>query len=165
MLGWLILILSVLFIYIYNGVVIKRHRAEDSLALYGALGKKRAELLLEFLELPGIAEMLPDAEEIRQAADSRNNAGSWPEKVTCDERISALWQAVSAHLPTSQQVKELPRGKVTLAELKELAQKVPAAFRAYNDAAAALNKVIDSPLGELLKKVMQLQKYPILQAE
>lgn len=164
MLGWVILIAAVLFIYVYNGMVIKRKRVEEFLAMYGALGKKRAELVLELLELDVLQDKLTGGEALRQAACQRIDASGWAEKVSCDEALSALWKDFPEQLKAFPELKKVKSNAVLLDELLQLAEKVPSVFKAANRAINSLNQAIDSPLGQALQKLLHLEKYPLLES-
>jgi len=160
--GWIIIVLAVLFIYLYNGMVIRRNRVEDFLALYEALGKKRAELIMELLELPPLQGKLVNAAALRQAAEARLQAVSTPEKVRCNDSVSQAWALAYGELKNFPELKNVKSNAVLLDELTQFAEKVPKTFQAANHAISSLNNSISSPVGQILQKLMHLEKHALL---
>ncbi|MBE6379754.1 MAG: LemA family protein [Lentisphaerae bacterium] len=154
--GIILLVLAIVFIYFFNGVIIKRQRWMHNLSLVNVFFKQRMELLTELMEL------LPEAlkaggANVRTMIDEYDFHAALQQKSELDERLtSALkkWYSTLKELPEFQAEGAL---KKALAQLERCEGFLTSARIEYNRSAENLNRVISLPVWKIFAARMKIK--------
>ncbi len=150
--GIIILVLAVVFIYLFNGLLLKRSAVDNHWAYLVAVLKKRNELLPAVREkigqdLPALAQELAESEDAFSPRLSVKDMGEF------DARQTALLKRIFAHdnapentMPLQELAEEITETESTLVLLRNC----------YNKEVANLNNVIAIPAFALLARAMKI---------
>lgn len=154
--GIILLVLAIIFIYFFNGVVIRRHRWEHHLAVVNVFFKRRMELLTELMELlPDKANA--DAETIRDLRDEYDFNAALSVKSDLDERLTSalkVWLLKLNNLPEAQADDAL---KKAIVQLERNEGFLTSARLEYNKSVQNLNRIISLPVWKLFAARLKIK--------
>lgn len=139
-LGILLLGFAIVFIFVFNGMILKRTVLESSYAAVRGLLKLRCDLIDA---LPDDDAQAPAMQEITQVM----RKSSTVEQIKLDKALTAL----TAQYLTAKEN----------SDLAELEKKLIEARNMYNAAAASFNNAAAVQPGKLIAKLRKWEMYPI----
>lgn len=154
---WLIILVPVvLFIFLFNDMVLKRTRVDYNLAVVLGALEQRVVTARELAE--NIAETMPDeSAALTELAGSYSRQAALPVKVELDKKLAE-------HLNTVRfQLEKEPDNAKLVKAIKEADSAMVKAEADYNESARLINTALDQPCGRLLGRVMHQQPRVIIE--
>ena len=154
---WLIILVPVvLFIFLFNDMVLKRTRVDYNLAVVLGALEQRVVTARELAE--NIAETMPD-----ESAALTELAGSYSRQAALTVKVE-LDKKLSEHLNTIRlQLEKEPDNAKSVKAIKEADSAMVKAEADYNESARLINTALDQPCGRLLGRVMHQQPRVIIE--
>ena len=155
--GIIILVFVVLFIFIFNSLIMKRNVVDNSMALVNAYLKRRFDLVPELVAAAS-QYMSNECETLSKIAEMRFEARSVAEKSALDCQFTSSLRNFTAQMESYPDLQASENVKSLQSSLKEIEEQLAAARGVYNKAVTDFNNAIQMFPGRLFVPLMRLSK-------
>lgn len=156
-LGIIILVFVVVFIFIFNSLIMKRNMVDNAMALIDAYLKKRFDLIPNLVAAAS-QYMKHESETLSKIAEMRSNAKSVSEKSDLDRQLTGSLRKFMIHVEAYPDLKASENIMHLQTTLNEIEEQLAAARRTYNSAATDFNNAIQMVPGCFFAPLMRLSK-------
>ncbi len=156
-LGIIVLVFVVLFIFIFNSLIMKRNLVDNAMALIDAYLKKRCDLIPN-LVAAAAKYMQHESETLTRIAEMRSQAKSVGDKSDLDRQMTGSLRNFMVQLEAYPDLKASENIMQLQAALNEIEEQLAAARRTYNSAVTDFNNAIQMFPGCFFAPMMRLSK-------
>ena len=160
-LGIIILVFVVLFIFIFNSLIMKRNVVDNAMALVDAYLKKRFDLIPN-LVAAAAQYMKHESETLSKLAEMRSKAASVAEKSDLDRQLTGSLRKFMVQVESYPDLKASTNVMHLQTSLNEIEEQLAAARRTYNSAVTDFNNAIQMVPGCFFAPLMRLHKRDLL---
>ena len=153
--GIILLAFIVIFIFIFNSLIMKRNLVDNMLAIITAHLKNRAGMILKLLEAAG-GEVPESADTLKALAEEYTSSAAVSRKCDLDCRTTALLNTVVKQMQNQSDLPETEEVKTLLESLKENAELLANARLSYNKIVQDFNHAITVAPGKFFGRLMRL---------
>ena len=155
--GIIVLVFVVLFIFIFNSLIMKRNMVDNAMALVEAYLKKRFDLIPNLVAAAS-QYMQHESETLSKIAEMRANARSVAEKSELDNKVTGSLRNFMVQMEAYPDLKASENIMHLQTSLNEIEEQLAAARRTYNSAVTDFNNAIQMFPGCLFAPMMRLSK-------
>ena len=155
--GIIVLVFVVLFIFIFNSLIMKRNMVDNAMALVEAYLKKRFDLIPNLVAAAS-QYMQHESETLSKIAEMRANARSVAEKSALDNKVTGSLRNFMVQMEAYPDLKASENIMHLQTSLNEIEEQLAAARRTYNSAVTDFNNAIQMFPGCLFAPMMRLSK-------
>ena len=155
--GIIVLVFVVVFIFIFNSLIMKRNMVDNAMALIDAYLKKRCDLIPN-LVAAAAQYMKHESETLTNIAELRTKARSVAEKSELDGKLTGSLRKFMVQVEAYPELKASGNIMHLQTSLNEIEEKLAAARRTYNSAVTDFNNAIQMFPGCLFAPMMRLSK-------
>ncbi|MBE6404259.1 MAG: LemA family protein [Lentisphaerae bacterium] len=156
-LGIIVLVFVVLFIFIFNSLIMKRNMVDNSMALVDAYLKKRFDLIPNLVAAAS-QYMKHESETLSKIAEMRANAKSVAEKSSLDCQLTGTLRNFMVQVESYPDLKASENVMHLQRTLNEIEEQLAAARRTYNSSVTDFNNAIQMVPGCFFAPMMRLSK-------
>ena len=155
--GIIVLVFVVVFIFIFNSLIMKRNMVDNAMALIDAYLKKRCDLIPN-LVAAAAQYMKHESETLTNIAELRTKARSVAEKSELDGKLTGSLRKFMVQVEAYPELKASGNIMHLQTSLNEIEEQLAAARRTYNSAATDFNNAIQMVPGCFFAPMMRLKK-------
>ena len=155
--GIIVLVFVVVFIFIFNSLIMKRNMVDNAMALIDAYLKKRCDLIPN-LVAAAAQYMKHESETLTNIAELRTKARSVAEKSELDGKLTGSLRKFMVQVEAYPELKASGNIMHLQTSLNEIEEQLAAARRTYNSAVTDFNNAIQMFPGCLFAPMMRLCK-------
>lgn len=155
--GIIVLVFVVVFIFIFNSLIMKRNMVDNAMALIDAYLKKRCDLIPN-LVAAAAQYMKHESETLTNIAELRTKARSVAEKSELDGKLTGSLRKFMVQVEAYPELKASGNIMHLQTSLNEIEEQLAAARRTYNSAVTDFNNAIQMFPGCLFAPMMRLSK-------
>lgn len=155
--GIIVLVFVVLFIFIFNSLIMKRNMVDNAMALVDAYLKKRCDLIPNLVAAAS-QYMQHESETLSKIAEMRSQARTVPEKSDLDRQMTGSLRSFMVQLEAYPDLKASENIMHLQTSLNEIEEQLAAARRTYNSAVTDFNNAIEMVPGCFFAPMMRLSK-------
>ena len=156
-LGIIVLVFVVLFIFIFNSLIMKRNVVDNAMALVDAYLKKRFDLIPN-LVASASQYMKHESDTLSKIAEMRANAKTVAEKSDLDRQVTGSLRNFMVQMEAYPDLKASENVMHLQRSLNEIEEQLAAARRTYNSAVTDFNNAIQMVPGCFFAPMMRLSK-------
>ena len=155
--GIIVLVFVVLFIFIFNSLIMKRNMVDNAMALVDAYLKKRCDLIHNLVAAAS-QYMQHESETLSKIAEMRSQAKTVTEKSDLDRQMTGSLRSFMVQLEAYPDLKASENIMHLQTSLNEIEEQLAAARRTYNSAVTDFNNAIEMVPGCFFAPMMRLSK-------
>ena len=155
--GIIILVFVVVFIFIFNSLIMKRNMVDNAMALIDAYLKKRCDLIPNLVAAAS-QYMKHESETLTRIAEMRTQAKSVAEKSDLDRQLTGSLRNFMVQLEAYPDLKASESIMHLQSSLNEIEEQLAAARRTYNSYVTDFNNAIQMIPGCFFAPLMRLSK-------
>lgn len=155
--GIIILIAVILFIFIFNSLIMKRNMVDNAFAAIDAQLKNRFDLIPNLVAAAS-EYMKHESETLSNIAAMRSNAASVAEKSNLDRQLTGQLHNFMVQMEAYPDLKASQNIMHLQSSLNEIEAQLAAARRAYNSAVTDYNNAIEMVPGCFFAPLMKMSK-------
>lgn len=155
--GIIIVVAIVFFIFMFNSLTMKRNMVDNAFAAIDAQLKKRFDLIPN-LVASASKYMEHESQTLSQIAEMRSNASTVAEKSALDAKLTGSLRNFMVQVEAYPDLKASDSIAMLQTSLNEIEAQLAAARRTYNSAVTEFNNAIQMFPGCLFAPMMNLQK-------